>query len=336
MTAGLGAGGAIGVALETAAAPGTWVTPAVWVPVTDETFTYNEDRYFSEAIRQQTISQAAKQGFYHIEGGLSMEADTRTMPYFLHASRLGVTKTGAVSPFTYSYKPGTGAQIPATNRTMSITILRNGVWFGYAGCVVGAFDITVDGGVLRFNITSLLGLSDVPSATIGSPTPTFTAPQILGAAAHSIALGDGALATPASGVAPMTGTTVSNKFNGFTFTDNENAEAQNRITASRAATYISFGITEAQVATQLDFDDKTDYTHFLATDSKRLQFISSGGAADQVVINVYNSVFDEYPVSLGSWGDIIMADTVMRIISSGGANPGFDINILSSTNLAVT
>lgn len=336
MAAGLGAGGAVGIALETAAAPGTWVTPALWVPVTDETFTYNEDRYFSEAIRQQTISQAAKQGFYHIEGGLNMEVDTRSLPYFLHASRLGVTKTGAGTPWTYKYQPTSGAVIPTTNRTLSVTILRNGVWFGYSGCVVGSFELTVDAGVLKLNITSLLGLADIPSATIGTPTPTFTSPQLLGAAAHSIALGDNALATPAAGVTAMTGATVSTKFNGFTFTDNENAEAQNRITPTRAATYISFGITEAQVATQLDFDDKTDYNHFLATDSKRMQFISSNSANDKVVINIYNSVFDEYPVSLGNWGDIIMADTVLRVLSSGGANPGFDINVVSTTDLVVT
>lgn len=336
MSAGLGAGGAVGIALEPAAAPGVWVTPAAWVPVTSETFTYNEDRYFSEAIRQQTISQAAKQGFYHIEGGLNMEVDTRTLPYFLHASRLGVTKSGVSSPWTYKYQPGTGAVIPATNRTMSITILRNGVWFGYAGCVVGSFDLTVDNGVLMFNVSQLLGLTDVPSGTIGSPTPAFTTPQLLGASAHSVAFGDGALATPAAGVTAMSGTTPSTKFSGYTFTDNENAVAQNRITPTRGAAYISFGITEAQIASSLDFDDKSDYNHFIATDSKRSQFISSNGAADKVVVNVYNSVFDEYPVSLGGWGDIIMADSVLRVLSSGGANPGFDINVVSSLDLVVT
>lgn len=338
MAAGLGAGGAVGIALETAAAPGTWVTPAIWVPVKEENFTYNEDRYFSDAIRQQTISQAAKQGFYHIEGNLNMEVDTRSLPYFLHASRLGVTKTGASSPFTYLYKPSSGATIPSTNRTCSITILRNGQWFGYAGCVIGSFDLTVDGGVLMFNITNLLGTTDVPQATITStpPVPSFTTPQLLGAAAHSIALGDGALTSAPAGSSAMAGTTVSNKFNGFTFTNNDNAEAQNRINQARSAAYISFGITEPQVSASLDFDSRTDYDHFVATDSKRLQFISQNGAADKVVVNIYNSVFDEYPVSLGGWGDIIMADSVLRVISSGGTNPAFDINVLSSTDLAVT
>jgi hypothetical protein len=338
MAAGLGAGGAVGIALEPTAAPGTWVTPAIWVPVKEENFSYNEDRYFSDAIRQQTISQAAKQGYYHIEGNLNMEVDTRTLPYFLHASRLGVTKTGAGSPWTYKYQPSTGAQIPATNRTCSITILRNGQWFGYAGCVVGSFDIMVDGGVLMLNITNLLGTTDVPQATITAspPTPTFTTPQLLGANAHSLALGDGALASGAAGVAAMASTTVSTKFNGFTFTDNENAEAQNRINQLRSAAYISFGITEAQIAASLDFDTRVDYDHFVATDSKRFQFISSNSASDKVVINVYNSVFEEYPVSLGGWGDIIMADAVLRVLSSGGTNPGFDINVLSTTDLVVT
>ena len=337
MPVGLGAGGAVGLALETAAAPGTWVTPAVWVPITNETLVYTEDRYYSEAIRNQTISQAAKQGFYHVEGAVELEFDTRYVPYFLHASRNGVTKVGAGSPWTYTYAPTSGAIIPATNRTLSITILRNGVWFGYTGCVVSSFDITVDGGILKFN-AQVLGLQSVAQSVITAspPTPTFTAPQILGAAAHSIAYGDNALTSGAAGVTAMASTTVNTSFNGFTFTANDNGAAQNRINTLRSPSYISFGITEAQITSEIDFLDRTEYDHFVAADSKRFQFISSNGANDKMAVNVYNAVYGEHTVDLGNWGDLVMANSTLRVLSSGGTNPGFDIVVVSSSSITVT
>jgi hypothetical protein len=336
MPAGLGAGGAIGVALETAAAPGTWVTPAIWVPVLNENINYTEARYFSEAIRQQTIDQAAKRGYYHVEGTLGLELDTRTLPYFLHASRMGVVKTGAATPWTYNYSPASGATIPATNRTLSITLLRNQTWFAYTGCVVTNFDITINNGILEFNPT-IMGTTDVAAGVITpTPTPAWTPAQILGAEAHSIAVGDGALLSPVAGVTAMASATVDQTFNGFTFTSNDNGAAQNRINQSRGAAYISFGKTEASVTTQLDFANRTDYDHFENADSKRLQFISSNGASDKVVINIYNSVFESYGVHLGAMADLVMADSVFHVLASGGANPGFDMNVVSTTSLIVS
>lgn len=335
MPAGLGAGGAVGVALETGAAPGTWVTPAAWVPVTAESMVYTEDRYYSEAIRQLTITPSSKQGYYHIEGDISLEADSSLLPYFLHASRLGVTKTGASAPFTYRYTPTSGATIPATNRTLSISVERNNVWFGYAGCVVTSVEFTIDTGVLRANF-HVIGLSDIPAATVGTPTPTFATTKLLGADAHSIAVGDGALTSAPSGAAAMTGTTVDQTFDGFTFTANENGAAQNRINQSRAAAYISMGITEAQVTSSLDFQSRAEYDKFVSNANKRLQLISSNGLNDKVVVNVYNSVYEAYNVDLGAWGDLIMADSTFHILASGGTNPPFDINVVSTLDLAVT
>ena len=324
---GLGAGGAVGIALETAAAPGTFVPPTVWVPITSESFNYQEERYFSEAIRQLTINQMAKQGYYNIEGDISLEVDTRLLPYFLYASRLSAVKVGAGSPWTYTFTPSSGAQIPATNRTMSIAIQRSGVWFGYSGCVVTSIEFTIDTGVMR---------ADIPAATVGSPTPTFTAPQLMGADAHTISVGDNALLTPVSGAAAMTGATADLTWNGFTYTLNDNGAAQHRINQSRAAAYISMGITEAQVTSSLDFLSRVEYDKFVATTQKRLQCLSSNGANDKLAINVYNAVYEAYNVDLGSWGDIVMADTTFHIIASGGANPPTDVVVVSTASIIPT
>ena len=332
---GLGAGGAIGVALETAAAPGTFVAPTVWVPVTSETFNYQEERYFSEAIRQLTINQMAKQGYYNIEGDISMEVDTRLLPYFMYASRLGAVKVGAATPWTYTFSPTSGAIIPATNRTMSIAILRNGVWFGYSGCVVTSIEFTIDTGVMRANL-HVIGLSDVPAGTVGSPTPAFTAPTLLGANAHTISVGDNALLTPVAGAIAMTGATVDPTWNGYTFTINDNGAAQHRINASRAAAYISMGVTEAQVVSNLDFLTRAEYDKFVATAQKRVQCLSTNGANDTMALNVYNSVYEAYNVDLGAWGDIVMADSTFHVIASGGANPPLDVTIVSTASIVVT
>lgn len=320
MPVGLGAGGALGIALETAAAPGTWVTPAVWVPIISESLDYTEDRYYSEAIRQQTITNAVAQGYYHIEGDLSMEFDTRLVPYFLHGSRYSVTKTGT-GPWVYKFVPTAGAQIPSTNRTLSITVMRNGVGYGYFGCVVTSFEITIDTGILRFNC-HVIGTGEATQ----SPAATFLAPQLLGAAAHTISTGDGPVTSGA-----ISGVTVDKNFNGFTFTANDNGAAQNRIIQARTASYISFGITEAEITTELDFQSRTEYDKFVAAASKKLTFVSSNGANDNMGINVYNSVYDDYTVGLGNWSDIVMATSNFKLISSGGSNPAFDVSVTSGT-----
>ena len=321
MAVGLGAGGALGVALETAVAPGTWVTPAVWVPILNENLDYTEDRYFSTAIKQKTVPYAVAQGYYHVEGDISMEFDTRLVPYFLHGSRHAVTKTGT-GPWTYKFVPASGATIPSANRTLSITVIRNGIIWGYVGCVVTQWSITVNNGILEFNM-HVIGTSE----GVQSASPSFLAPQLLGAAAHSITVGNGAVASGA-----ISGGTLDQTFDGFTFTANDNGAAQNRINQSRGAAYISFGVTEATVDTQLDFQTRTEYDHFVATDRKNLIFASSNGANDQCTLNIYNSVYSSYTVALGTWDSIVMAQTQFRVLDSGGTNPPFDFSVVTNTS----
>lgn len=323
MAVGLGAGGALGVALETAAAPGTWVAPTQWVPILNENLNYAESRYFSEAIKQKTIHQGAVPGYYHVEGDVGMEFDTRFVPYFLHGSRLSVTKTGT-GPWTYKFVPSSGATIPASNRTLSITVVRNGVVYGYFGCQITSFDITIDAGVLRFNC-HVIGRGEASQTA----SPAYLAAQILGAQAHTISVGDGAQASGA-----MAGVTPVLDFNGFTFAVDDNGAAQNRIIAARSAAYISYGVTAASVTTQLDFQNRTEYDKFVSAASKKVQLVSSGAvpANDAVTVNVYNSVYEDYAVALGSWADLIMANANFHVIDSGGTNPAFDVSVVTSVS----
>lgn len=328
MTYGLGAGGALGVALETSAAPGTWVTPAVSVPITNETLTYTEERYYSTAIRQQTVANDVRQGYYHIAGDISFEVDTRYMPYFLYGSRWGVSKTVG-PPAVYTFSPSSTATVPSTNRTLSITVLKNGAVFAYSGCQVTQMVFTITNGILMCTV-SIIGTTDNSGQ---SYTPSFSSPpRILSAPCHNIYLVDGATATGTITV----GSPVLN-FDGFTATINDNGAVQNRINASRAAAFVSYGITDLQVTSSLDFLDKTEYTKFLSTSRKSMQLLSTGNTTgvtaghDIFQMDFYDMVYDVYNVELGSWESLIMAQATLRGVASGGTNPPADIIITSDS-----
>jgi len=329
MPAGLGGGGSVGLAFETTM--GTYVAPAVYVPILDEDFIYTESKYYSEQIRQQSIVSDVKSSYYHIEGPITMEADPRFLPYFLYASRHAITKTGA-GPFEYKFVPSAAgsastAASGAVPRTLSITIVRNEVVFGYTGCVMGSFEFTVEEGVLRVTMDAL-GLAEAVQA---NPTETWVASDLLGADAHRIYLAASA-ATPTFGAIDV-------NFNGFTFRANHNAEAQNRIHAQRSASYISYGITEAEIESELDFIDRTDYDNMVANTTRAIKLESTNGganfaAATSAVRLQGNRVsYDAYEPNLEGMGDLIMADFTGRIIGVAGGD-AYQIEVKSPTNVA--
>lgn len=329
MPAGLGGGGSVGVAFETTM--GTYVPPAVFVPILDENFIYTESKYYSEQIRQTSIVSDVKSSYYHIEGPINMEVDPRFMPYFLYASRHAITKTGA-GPYEYKFVPSSAgsastAASGAVPRTLSVTIVRNNVVFGYAGCVMGSFEFTVEDGVLRCSMDAL-GLSEAVQA---DPTEAWVASDLLGADAHRIYLA-------ASGATP-TFAGIDVNFNGFTFRANHNAEAQNRIHAQRSASYISYGITEAEIESELDFIDRTDYDNMVGNTTRAIKMESTNGGANYaaatsaVKLQANRVSYDSYEPNLEGMGDLIMADFTGRIIGVSGGD-AYEIWVKSPTNIA--
>lgn len=328
MPAGLGGGGSVGIALETVM--GTYVPPTVFVPIMDEDFIYTESKYYSEQIRQTSIVSDVKSSYYHIEGPINMEADPRFLPYFLYCSRHSIAKTGA-GPYEYTFVPSSagGASTAASGavpRTMSVTVVRNEVVFGYTGCVIGSFEFTIEDGIMLCNMEAL-GLAE---ATQANPTETWVASDLLGADAHRIYLA-------ASAAAPTFGA-IDVNFNGFTFRANHNAEAQNRIHAQRSASYISYGITEAEIESELDFIDRIDYDNMVANTTRAIKLESTNGgatyaAATSAVALQGNRVsYDAYDPNLEGMGDLIMADFTGRIIGIAGGD-AYTIKIKSPTNI---
>lgn len=339
MPPGLGGTGWLAITLETTM--GTYLPPTtsgtVWVPILSEDFRYREDKYFSPQIRQQTIVSDSVQSFYHIEGDIRMEADPQFLPYFLHCSRHNIVKDAATyvgdSLISYKYTPSsagsaTTAASGAVQRTASITIVRSGIGFGYAGCVMGGYEFSIDNGVLMVTFNGF-GLSEATPGGLGSPA--WVDSNLFGAAAHTVYV-------DAAGTAPAF-TTPDLNFNGFTFRSNFNASAQNRLTPSRAATYIAYGETEATYSTELDFVSKTEYDNMKNNVGRSVRLESLRGnttyalAAEAFRVSINRSVYNEYPVNLGAMGDLVMASVEGRAIGIAGGD-AYSIEVKTPTNIA--
>lgn len=328
MPAGLGGGGKVGIAFETTM--GTYVAPSIFVPILSESLAYTEEKYYSEQIRQQTIVSDVKSGYYHVEGDIEMEADPTNLPYWLYASRHAIAKV-AGPPAVYTFTPSsagsastaTGATTP---KTLSITIVRNNVVFGYTGCTVGSFEFTIEDAVLRVTM-NVLGIAE---AVQTAPSPTWVAPDLLGADSHRVYLA-------AAAVAP-TFSAVDVNFNGFTFRANYNAEAQNRINAQRSASYVSFGITEAEIESELDFLTRTDYDNFVGNVQRAIKLESTNGGAtfaaatSGVRLQGNRVSYDTYDIPLEGMGDLIMAGFTGRMVGITGGS-AYEIAVKSPANI---
>ena len=329
MPAGLGGGGKVAIAFETIM--GTYVPPTVFVPVLSESLTYTEEKYYSEAIRQRTIVSDVKPGYYHVEGDIELEVDPTNIVHWLYGSRHTATKTGAGPSFDYKFVPSSAGSASTavgatTPKTLSITVVRNNVVFGYTGCVVGGFEFTIEDAVLRCTM-NVLGLAEASQSV---PTPTWPTKDIFGADAHRVYLA-------ASAAAP-TFSTADTGFNGFTFRANYNAEAQNRIKADRSASYISFGITEAEIESELDFLDRTDFDNFKNNTQRAIKLESLNGgatyalASSGVKLQGNRVSYDTYDIALEGMGDLIMAGFTGRCVGID-AGDAYEISVKSPVSI---
>lgn len=334
MPAGLGGAGYLAFTFE--AVVGTYLPPTtagtVFIPILSESLHYVEDKYYSEQIRQQTIDSDVKSSYYHVEGDIVMEADAAFLPYLLYCSRHSITKTGAADPWTYDFIPSQAgssstAASGAVARTCSLSVIRNGIGFGYGGCIMNTIEATIENGVLRFSF-GVLGVNEQQPGGLG--TPVWVQPELFGADAHSVFVA-------ASAVSPTFGA-ASTDFNGFTANFNYNAEAQNRIVANRGASYISYGKTEAGYSTELDFVSRAEYDNFKAATTRavRLESVRPSGtfaaSTEGVQITFNRSAYDSYDVGLGGIGDLIMAATTGHALGIAGGNP-YQITVKSGATI---
>ncbi len=286
MPAGIGGGGSIGVALEAVA--GTYLAPTKFVPVRSESMKFMQDINYTRPIINTAVDPVyAVKGPAHVEGDVIMEITTDTLPYFLHCARMTVVKAGGAPDFTYTYTPAATAQ--EANETMSITIVRNSIVFGYAGCVVGSMSISVDNGLL-LGTFSMVGRNET---TESDPTESYLELAPLGADSLAIEIPSASAITDAGS---------------FSFDLDDNAEAQFRL-GSLAAQYVGHGERTVSAEVERDFIDKAQYDLFKALTAQSVHFRSEdpADAGRYVDFLIDAGTMDTYETFLEGQGDIITA-----------------------------
>jgi hypothetical protein len=275
-----------------------YVAPTKYTPIINETLKYQQANVYRRPIRKSADVIGTVAGNSHTEGDIEMEALEDVLIYFLYASRTAIVKTGSGN-YSYAVTP-TAAAIPL--RTLSITVERNGVIFGYTGCVVGNFKFSITDGVLMFSV----GIVGSDEATQSTPTPSFPTTVPYGAGQYSIEL---PTATPVLDT------------DTFEWTCEDNAEAQFRLKSTgRAAQFISYGERNLSLTLERDFMTRTDYDLFKAVTAQSVTLTASKGANNSISLLTAAAIKDTYEVGLSGEGDLVRASLAYQIPIDGSGN----------------
>lgn len=311
---GTGAQGFLGVAIETTS--GTYVAPTKFVPIESESLKYVQETDWRRPIRASADIVGAVDGNVHVEGDISMEAFEDVVAMMLRAGRNTYTKTGTTPNFTYDIV-GNANAVP--NKTLSITVVRNGITFGYTGCVIPSFTFTIDNGKLKFNPT-ILGRDE---ATQTLPTATWTT---------------GTQATPfGAGKYQIQIPTASQVFDadGFEFSVDDSGEPQYRLKdTSRGAQFISFGERSVTMSIERDFENRTDYDAFKALTAQSITLTATKGANNSISLIVPAAIKDTYEVGLGGQGDLTRAQVNYNGVLDATGN-AYKITVKTQEDLVV-
>lgn len=284
MPAGIGASGIAGLAIETT--PGTYEAPTKFFPFMSESLITSQETVWRRPIRQSADILGAVPGNFHMEGDMSIEALEDVVLYFLIASRTNVVKSGTTPDFEYTITP-TSAGV--ANKTLSITLVRNGIVFGYTGVTTSSFTFNISDGLLMFDV-SLMGRDE---ATQTTPTPTWTTSTPYGAGMYSVEFPTGT---------PVTDTDT------FEWSVEDNAEPQFRLKSTgRGADFIKYGERNATMTAERDFIDRTDYDAFKALTAQSVTITASRGAANSISLLAPVAIKDSYEVTAPGQGDLVRA-----------------------------
>ena len=296
--------------VNTAYTSGTYRAPTKFFPITSESLQYQQATNFRRPIRKSADIIGAVAGDAHTEGDIEMEALEDVIPYFLYASRTSIVKTGTTN-YTYTVTP-TPAALPT--RTLSITVERAGVTFGYNGCVVGSFKFGIDNGMLTFMV-SIVGRDEATAAT---PVPTFSTTVPFGAGQYQVQI------PTASQVFDM---------DTFEWSCEDNAEPQFRMKdTGTGAQFIKFGERNLTLSCERDFDGRTDYDAFKALTSQSITIVATKGANNSVTLLTPVSIKDTYELGLSGQGDLIRASINYQLAIDGSGN-SYTVTIKTQENV---
>jgi hypothetical protein len=296
---------------NTAAAPGVYAAPIKYFPFMTESLKMIEDTHFRRPIRKSADVIGAVAGNEHTEGDIEIEATEDVVIHFLYCSRTAIVKSGGPTNFTYAV---TGTPNAVPTRTMSITIERNGVVFGYTGCVVSSYKFTINEGVLMFAV-SVVGLNEATQAT---PTPSFSTVVPFGAGQYNVQI--------------PTSTQVFD-VDTFEWSCEDNAEAQFRLKdTNRGAQFIKYGERAVTLTCERDFITRTDYDAFKAVTAHSVTITASKGVNNLITMVTPVSFKDTYEVGLSGQGDLIRASIAYQCAIDGSGN-SFSLSVKTQENV---
>lgn len=280
---GIGAGGVVGLALETV--PGTYVAPTKFFPITSESLKKTQAVIERRPLRGVVDVVGTLKGFTMVEGDIEMECYEDVLPYLLLAGRTAVVKTGSTPNFIYT-ATGTHAAEPADGFTLSITVMRNGETFGYVGCTVGSFEWGMSDDILTLKV-AIAGLDE---ATQSDPTASYSTVGPFGPGDYTYSIGGSSMCDMDTAA----------------FTINDNASAEKRL-CQRAAKFVRWGERTVSGTVDRDFLDRTDYDAYIAQTSQAIIFTASKGSNNQVVLTIPVALKGKYEFGLQGQTDLIRA-----------------------------
>jgi len=271
----VGALGIVGVAEE--ATPGTFTAATKFFAIKSESLKYEQATEWQETIRGISDVISAVPGNSHVQGDITMDLLPGVLPYFLRCSRNTLTVTGTAAPYTYVSTPSHSAQ---PTKTMSISVLRNGQWFGYAGCVVSEMEMTIDGKLAEIKFV-IVGRSE--NDAIVAPTVSMdTADEPFGAGQYDIQI--------------PTATQVFDA-DKIVLTVNDAAKPEFRLqNAGTGPQYVLFGKRTVGLKVDRDFDEITDYNNFKTLTAGSITVQASQSANASVAVKLANTVAKTYDI----------------------------------------
>lgn len=309
MAVGIGASTVVGIALEVTA--GTYVAPAKFFPVRSESLRWVQNTNFRTVLRGVAEPLGAVAGNGNVEGDLDMEVQTDVVPYFLFASRGTVVKSGLIPDFVYTLTPSAAA-VPT--KTMSVTIVRNGIVFGYVGCVVSASNYSVDNGMAVVTY-SLLGRSE---AVQTAPTATYVNDAPMGEGSYTVEI--------------PTATQVFDT-DSFTLSIDDGAQVANRLKNSLGAQFIHFGERTINASVERDFESRAEYDAFKALTAKSVTVKMAVSAARYVNLIVPAAITENYEINVGGVGDLVRAGVTYQGVYDTTTGAGVRVVCGSGTDI---
>jgi hypothetical protein len=295
--------------------------PTKFHEILGETLEWQPNNIFRRPIRQTVDQSGPVPGNVGSTGTITAEAFDDVLVYYLYAMRMSIVKTGTTPNWVYTCTPTSNVIFPT--RTLSITVVRNGIVFGYVGCVVSKMTLSVQNDMFQMDTDVLFQNETVQSL----PTPTWTTETPYGPGQWNIGI--------------PTATQVFD-MDTFSYSIDEAGASGYRLkntgpNAGRGAQFISLAERTIQMTASRDFFDRTDYNAFQASTSQDITIAAISGANNGISFELPQVVKSAYQVPLGAQGDIVRASlTYDAVNATSGTLVGSATQIIVKTQETIT